>query len=259
MKNLIFVLLLLLVCSHVQSQTARFVDIAYIKSTSPDFIQSEKETWLNIHKQLIREGRKAAWYMYRVKYPAGSEKEYDYVRFNVFTDWKQVEAPYAGLNEIIKKVYPNGDPQEIIRKNQQSRELVWTQVFQVIDEAANKVKQPSKFIVLNEMRTVPGSEGEYVKLEVTYFKPFHVERIARGIMNNWSLYKPYLPYGTKYESDYVTMNGYNTWEDITKNNPPDVWAKVHGNVNFNEIHDKILSKRITVNNELWELVAFVAE
>jgi hypothetical protein len=109
---------------------------------------------------------------------------------------------------------------------------------------------------VNEVKTVPGQEGEYVKMETTYFKPFHAERVSRGLMNNWSLYKPSLPYGTKHDHDYVTLNGYKTWDDIIKNPPSDVWGKVHGNVNFNEIHSKILEKRMTVNNELWELVAY---
>jgi hypothetical protein len=46
---------------------------------------------------------------------------------------------------------------------------------------------------------------------------------------------------------------------MTANNPPDVWKKVHGDINFDEIHTKILSKRITVNNEVWELVASAVE
>ena len=109
------------------------------------------------------------------------------------------------------------------------------------------------------MKTIPAHANEYVKMELTYFKPFHMERVARGIMSNWSLYRPALPYGDKYEYDYVTLNGYATWEDITKNNPPDVWKKVHGDLNFDEIHNKILSMRNTINNELWELVAFAVE
>jgi len=237
---------------------SKYISMAFIKSKSPDFTQSE-EIWSSVHSQLIKEGKKVGWYLYRVKYPVGSSVAYDYVRFNVFTDWKQVEAPYAGVNDVIKKVYPAVNVMEFNKKTDQTREVVWEQLFQVIDEATNKIKEPSKFIVVNQMKTVKGEEGEYVKLERTYFKPFHVERVARGVMNNWGLYKPAIPYGEKYEYDYVTLNGFSTWDAIIANNPPDVWKKVHGEANFDEIHNKILAKRITVNNELWELVAFAVE
>jgi len=254
--------IMVLICtsaSFSQSTKApKYVSIAFIRSKSPDFMTMEKEFWVPVHQQLVKEGRKAAWYMYRVKYPTGTGISYDYIRFNVFTDWKQAEAPYAGLDEIIKKVHPNGGA-DISKKSGQTREVVWEQLFQVIDEAAIKIKQPSKYIVVNQMKSVAGSESEYVNLEITYFKPFHVERVARGVMTNWSLYKTAIPYGDKYEFDYMTLNGYPSWEDITKNNPPDVWSKVHGNLNFDEIHSKILSKRNTINNELWELVAFAVE
>ena len=232
--------------------------MAFLKSNSDEFLKMEKEVWKPVHTQIIKEGKKIAWYMYRVKYPAGEKPAYDYVRFNVYSDWNQVLAPYEGVNDIIKKVHPGMNVPDFLKETAQSRKLAWEQLFEVIDEAVTKVNQPSQFIVVNQMKTIAGAESEYVNLERTYFKPFHAERVAIGIMNNWGLYKPVMPYGNKYEYDYVTLNGFSTWEDIMKNNPPGPWQKAHGNLNFNEIHDKILQKRITVNNELWELVAFAA-
>lgn len=249
----------LTISSFCQNTAApKYVSIAFIRSKSADFLTLEKEQWVPVHHQLIRDGKKIAWYMYRVKYPAGTKKDYDYVRFNVFAEWKQAEAPYAELPETLKKVHPRLNADEFNKKVNDSREIVWEQLHQVIDEAVI-AKAPSQYIIVNEVKTVAGQESEYVKMEITYFKPFHAERVSRGLMNNWSLYKPVLPYGEKYDHDYVTLNGYKTWEDITKNPPASVWQKVHGDVNFNEVHSKILEKRITVNNEVWELVAFATE
>ena len=264
MKKEFLVLLsgiVMLICTgNAFSQDVKpaYVSIAFIRSKTPDYLTLEKEFWIPVYQQLIKEGRKTAWYMYQVKYPVGTRADYDYIRFTVFTDWKQTEAPYADMEKVIKKVYREGES-GISRKSEQAREIVWEQLFQVIDEAVVKIKEPSKYIVANQVKTVAGSESEYVKMEITYFKPFHAERVARGVMTNWSLYKAAVPYGDKYEFDYMTLNGFANWEDITKNNPPDVWSKVHGHLNFNEIHDKILSKRNTVNNEVWELVAFAVE
>src|SRR5688572_13148343 len=232
----------------------KYVDIAFIKSTASDFVSVEKKMWVPVHQQLIKDGKKIGWYLYRVKYPTGTDAGYNYVRFNVFAEWKQAEAPYAGVAKTIKKVHPNLDTTAFGKNTSQSREILWEQLFQVIDEAAAKVNQPSKYIVVNQVKSVAGAEGEYVKMERTYFKPFHTERVARSVMNNWSLYKPIMPYGEKYPYDYVTLNGFSTWDQITANNPPDVWKKVHGDLNFDQIHTQILQKRITINNEVWELV-----
>lgn len=242
------------------SRPPKYISMAFIKSRSEDFLLMEKKEWVQVHQQLIKEGKKIAWYLYRVKYPGGSSAGYDYVRFDVFADWKQVEAPNGNAGATTQIVHPNLDVSDFTQKTAQCGEIVWEQLFEVVDEAFNKVNEPSKYIVVNQVKTVQGAESEYVKLERTYFKPFHAERVTIGIMNNWSLYRPMLPYGDKYAYNYVTMNGFSSWEDIIKNNPPGPWQKAHGNTNFNEIHDEILSKRVTINNELWELVAFaVAE
>lgn len=241
-----------------QNSAPKYVDMAFIKSKSPDFIALEKEQLTAVHRQLIKEGKKVAWLLYKVKFPTGAQAPYDYVRFNVLTDWKQTEASGASLQDAFKKVYPNVDVIEFNKKAAQSHEIVWEQLFQIIDEAVT-TKEPSQFIIVNQVKSVAGEESEYVKMERTYFKPFHAERVKAGVMTNWSLYKTSLPYGTKYEYDYVTLNGFKTWEDIIRNPPAGTWEKVHGKLNFDEIHTKILSKRMTVNNELWELVAYATE
>jgi hypothetical protein len=255
---LVTILLSVPIISTAQTAAPKFVSILYVKSKSAEFLATEKELWAPVHKQFISEGKKIAWYLYRVKYPRGTKAEYDYVRFNIFSDWKQAEAPYAGLENVVKKVHPNLTAEELSKKTDQEREIVWEQLHQVIDEAVI-TKKPAQYIIVNEVKTVPGSESDYVKMEVKYFKPFHAERASRGLMNNWSLYKLFQPYGDKFDHDYVTLNGFNNWDDITKNPPSSVWEKVHGNLNFNQIHSQILAKRITVNNELWELVAYATE
>lgn len=247
-------------CQNLFSQTSapRYISIAFIKSKTDEFLTLEKDRWAAIHNQSIKDGKKSAWYLYDVKYPGGEKAHYDYVQFIVFENWKQVEMSGNDVDETIKKIHPKLNVAEFKVKTNQSHEIVWEQLYEVMDEAVTKPDRPSEYVVVNQVKTMAGAENEYVRLERTYFKPFHAERVAIGIMDNWGLYKPVFPYGSKYEYDYVTLNGYATWEDIMKNNPPGPWKKAHGDVNFNEIHSKILSLRMTVNNELWKLVTYSA-
>lgn len=259
-KRIVFPAFLFLICVSVlqlyaqTGKTPKYISLTFIKSTSDEFLTVANQ-WTPVHNQLVNDGRKLGWYLYKVKYPGGKNAQYDFVMFNVFEDWKQAESPANGIDAIIPKVLPGKDATVFRKSTDQTHEIVWEHLLSVIDEAVTKVHEPSKYIIVNQVKTVPGAGGEYVNLERTYFKPFHAERVAIGIMHNWGLYKPILPYGEKYEYDYVTLNGYATWEDIMKTNPPGPWKKAHGNLGFDEIHSKILSKRITVNNELWELVA----
>lgn len=257
-KYKIGILTLLIVCfpslSHAQS--ASYISVAYIKSTADNFLDNEKKYWVPIHQQLIKEGKKQAWVLYKVKYPEGAHADYNYVRLNVLTDWSHVEDPYAGLNSVIKKVHPKLNAKKFYKATNASRKLIWTQLYRLIGEAREKPGKPPAYIVSNEMKVVAGSEARYRELELGYFKPFHIERVKAGLMNNWQLLQTAMPYGEKYTTDYVTFNGFDSWAAINKNNPPDMWQRAHGDTDFDTIHDEIRMRRLTVNNEIWELVAY---
>lgn len=233
-----------------------FLSIAYIKSRSDDFLQNEKQFWLPVHQQMVKEGKKQAWLLYRVKYPEGTSAPYNYVRFNLLKDWRQAENYSTGLDRLVSAVHQGKNLRKALAKTEASRDIVWTQLFELLGQANNDITKPAKFIVVNAMKLLPGAQARYLELERDYFMPFHAERARRGVMNNWQLYRALMPYGEKYESDYVTFNGFDNWEDIRKSNPPDIWKTVHGKVEFDKVHDEILELRITVNNELWELVAY---
>src|SRR5215831_15752407 len=217
MKTLFcFVALSLCANGRIFSQnpdSSRYIEVIYIKSASADFERMVKETWKLSNRQLISDGKKSGWYFYRIKYPRGEKADYDYVVVNAFHDWNLLTS--SNDYSIEKGV------------------VIWKQLFRMMGMAVGHESKPSKYLIANEVKTVAGQEGEYVKMEQTYFKPFHTARAAEGIMNNWGLYKREIPYGEKFTSDYVTFNGYATWEDITKQNPPTAWKTAHGNLNFN--------------------------
>jgi hypothetical protein len=258
----LFVTLLILCVGKVFSQnpdSSRYIEVIYIKSLSTDFEKLEREIWKPINKQLIADGKKSGWYFYKIKYPQGAKAEYEYVVVSAFREWSLLALSASDIIAAIKKANLNLTLESIVKSTGEKRVLVWTQLFRMQGMAVGHEAKPSKYLIANEVKTVAGQESEYVKMEQTYFKPFHTARAAEGIMNNWGLYKREMPYGEKFASDYVTFNGYTTWEDITKQNPPTAWKTAHGNLNFNEVHHKILSNRQTVNVECWELLDYAVK
>jgi len=262
MKILCFIALTLCAGVELFSQnpdSSRYIEAIYMKSTSPDFEKLQREVWKPINKQLIADGKRSGWYFYKVKYPQGIKAEYEYVVVSACKDWSLLTPSANDIVTAIKKTNLDQTLESIIKTTAERRTLVWTQLFRMQGLAVGHETKPSKFLIANEVKTVAGQESEYVKMEQAYFKPFHTARAAEGIMNNWGLYKREMPYGEKFASDYVTFNGYATWEDITKQNPPTAWKTAHGNLNFNEVHEKILSKRQTVNVECWELLDYAVK
>ena len=257
-----FVALVLCASGKVIAQnpdSSRYIEVIYMKSTSPDFEKLQREIWKPINKRLIADGKRSGWYFYKIKYPQGAKAEYEYAVVSACREWSLLTPSASDIVTAIKKANLDLTLESIIKSTSEKRTLVWTQLFRMQGMAVGHEAKPSKYLIANEVKTVAGQESEYVKMEQTYFKPFHTARAAEGIMNNWGLYKREMPYGEKFASDYVTFNGYSTWEDITKQNPPTAWKAAHGNLNFNEVHDKILSKRQTVNVECWELLEYAVK
>lgn len=239
--------------------SSKFIDVSYIKSKSADYAKFEIDIWKPVNHEMIKAGKKSGWYLYKLKYPQGATADYDYVTVNVFPQWDQLVLSADDFAETLKKMNSKLSVDSLLRKTDAMGNVVWRQLFRLMGQAVAKEMAPSKFVIANEVKSVAGQEGEYVNMELTYFRPFHTARAAEGIMNNWGLYKREMPYGEKYPYDYVTFNGYASWNDITKQNPPTAWKKVHGDLNFNEIHSKILSKRMTINVECWELIDFAVK
>ncbi|MEP7323806.1 MAG: hypothetical protein ABI761_17905 [Saprospiraceae bacterium] len=259
-SKVFFLFALMISISHIgiaqNPDASKYIEAIYIKSKNSDYLSIEKNYWKKYHTSIIQAGKQSGWYVYKVKYPTGDQASYDYVVINAYKSWNDLVPSPDISSAAVKIALPANEADAIKAKFELSRSIIWKQVFSLSGQAVEKEVKPSKFIIANEMKVLPGMESEYVKLELTYFKPFHTARAAEGIMNNWGLYKRALPYGDQYPYDYITFNGYATWDDITKQNPPTAWKKVHGDLNFNDIHNLTLSKRQTINVECWELVEY---
>lgn len=189
--------------------SSKYIEVSYIKSKSIDFVKFERETWKLIRQQMIKDGRQSGWYFYKLKYPQGTTTDYDYVTVNVFPEWSQLDLP-QDLPAALKKINSKLKADSLMKRTSAMANVVWKQLFRLMGQAVAKEQTPSKFIIANEVKSVTGQEGEYVNMELTYFRPFHTARAGEGIMNNWGLYKREIPYGEKYPYDYVTYNGYAT-------------------------------------------------
>lgn len=191
-----------------------------------NYLQIESPTQL----QIAHNASKGSSQLYKRHYPQGKRGDYSYILIRTFDNWRGAET--VNLDDA----------------------LAWSSLYTLEGEATKETKHPAAFLVVNEMQVHAGKQSRYLELELSYFKPFHTERVNAGVMNNWQLLRRDFPYGSVYRSDYLTLNGFDSWEDIKKNNPPDIWKKAHGDVDFNLIHDEILGLRDTVNIEIWKRV-----
>jgi hypothetical protein len=256
MKKILLLLIFSITAIAQNPNASKYIQISYLKSSSYDFLDMELSVWKPVRDKQIEMGDMEAWYLYKVKYPTGSNASYDFIAVNVYADWEQLG---SNGQDYFRQVHGD-EADDLLASSDERGTEVWNQVLEFIGQAVEIEKEPSKYLQVNEMKVKPSEIKDYVNLELKYFKPFLSAKAKSGLMNNWSLYRCFMPNGEKYQSNFIIFEGYSKWNDVTTQNPSNLWRSIHGAIDFTEIQEKTAGIGVLINNELWELVDFkVAE
>ncbi len=107
------------------------VDFMKVEPGDQDrYVEVETEWWKPVHAERIRQGSMHSWSLYRVRYPDGTAKEYDFVTVNVFDTFADSELdPFAFLAEV----HPDADTAAIEEETLASRRMVRGEIWYRID------------------------------------------------------------------------------------------------------------------------------
>ena len=96
-----------------------------------EYVKTEREVWKPIHQAWVNDGKLASWGLWGLVMPGGTSNTHDYVTSNAHTSYKAM----AELNyeETFKKVYPGKDMQAIFDATGKTRDLVRSEVWEMID------------------------------------------------------------------------------------------------------------------------------
>jgi hypothetical protein len=116
----------------------KYIQVDYMKvqpANENDYVKLEQEQWKPIHQERIKQGKIRSWYFFGVGFPSGSETKYNFVTVNTFDQWGQLENPYADSVPMVQKVHPGTNIDEFLTRTSKARELVRTEVWELIDQA----------------------------------------------------------------------------------------------------------------------------
>jgi len=118
--------------------------------------------------------------------------------------------------------------------------------------AAAQAENRTLYLQIDYMRVPPGGNNEYLQMEQELYKPIHRERVRRGLIVDWSVYRvllasPDTPY------NFATINVY---DDIAKlaNSYQGVLSAVQ---DMDALMERTLAAREIVHTELWQVVESV--
>lgn len=234
---------------RAQIDSTMYLALDCMKSTSPDYVNAEREIWQPMHQEMVDQGKKLSWALFAVEY--GSRAECDYYTVNRYMGTASLDARYDDLGTIFNKVHPEASIGEAFARTDASRKVVWTQLYAVVGGIPPK---SFKYVHVNRMLADDGEA--YVKQEMTMFKPVHEALIADGVTAGWLVYRLVSPVGSAMGYNFGTV-------DFADHAGPIPFGryvrKVHPDVDMQQFFEQVQNAREHVLGETWRLAARTTE
>lgn len=120
------------------------------------YLDLEKKVWKKIHQERMKQGKITGWWLYSVRYPGGTDTEYDFITVNRVKGWNAIDSFYSGWGNayrtLSKEEAAFADSTEMIR------DLVRTEVLSYENGAFKPdfEKNPPHYLVINYMDVPDG-------------------------------------------------------------------------------------------------------
>lgn len=259
MKRLACFFAVLFIAGTVFAQGNPIMEIAYMKvppNGAEEYISMEREIWKPVHQERINNGKLLGWYLLRVEYPGGSNADYNFVAVNIYPSIADLDDPYAGIE--WKAIHPAVDAGQLMERTDASRNMVHTEVFELIDEAIPG--QPDvmpRYIAVNKMLTPVGGNVDYEAMERRIWKPLHQERIRQQRMEDWMLLRRILPNGTRWNYNYITWDAYASYLDFNLPFQEETFDRIHPNKRMDKTMENTIEQRTHFAQEMWSVIDYL--
>ncbi|NRA18840.1 MAG: hypothetical protein HRU04_25435 [Oceanospirillaceae bacterium] len=216
-----------------------------MKVKSQNYLSVEKDMWLPMHQELVNQGKKNNWALYRVLY--GDRSNCDYYVIESYIGEEQLSEAHDSLGEIFKKVHPGQNIEEAMEKTESSRDMAATSLWVNIDTVGIK---PHTFVTVNWMNAK--EPDKYISLERNIWKPIHQELSDKGHIAGWGLYALASPRGSLQGYNFATVDSSNRLGPLPIEK---VLKSVYPNKNISDIFAETSAVRDDVYSQTWIKIA----
>lgn len=100
------------------------------------YLDVEKTIWKPVHNEFIKAGSRVGWSLWSATFPSGSGLDYQFSTVNYFSDFSKIGM--ANYTDAFAKAHPGKDINELSKKTGDSRDLVKSELWEVVDEIWKK-------------------------------------------------------------------------------------------------------------------------
>ncbi len=113
--------------------TWKYLEMQYMKAEpgkGGEYLRAVRELWKPIHEERVKKGLILAWGIAGMRYPAGANREYDYVTATYYDRFAALEQPYEGID--------SSKLDEAGQRSAATRKLVRGEVWTLLDRVAGQ-------------------------------------------------------------------------------------------------------------------------
>lgn len=227
-------------------------------SQMSEYLTLELDIWKELHRERYDKGIIRSWDFYSV-FSGEPDAPYNFIAVNVFDDFSKID--YFDLESIIREVYPDKDPDALMERTRQAREVVRTEIWQVngriMDE--NQSTPGGDYLTINYFDARGGS-GEHAEMELDFWGRIHETRIDRDILNSWAMYTLLYPGGDVRNYTYSTIDYYDRIGDLREPVGMTLARVAHPNLSdeqLDEMFTRTGASRTLYKTEVWKRLGSV--
>ena len=252
---MISVLLLLPSASFAQSEAPRlYARLTMLKATEgkerefENFVRESIKPLQDLRRQ---SGELVLWIFFKVHF-AGQADAYNYVGVGYYPTWAKTDQ--EPLVDLLRQSNPNADVEGFTRRQSELRSVVGESIFSQLEAIEPNPPVPSRYVRIDYMKSKPGKQMDYLKIERNDWMPLHQRLITEAQSSGWGLWQVVFPGGSASRYDYVTSNRYTTYDQVLGADYEAMFKKLTPAKNVNDIFNRTTQSRDLVKSELWEVV-----
>jgi hypothetical protein len=268
MKTFFFVLTLTLGCflfnQNIYAQApagdTEYVIVEYMKVKPgmwDKYMECEK-VWKLIHQERVKAGYIKGWELEQVIFPSGTNSEYDFLTITHLKNWKAIDdLNGTWTDEIWAKLTSKLTPEQKKMANDAAdyRDLVKREIWTAGDMVFAPGNAKHRYIVENFMKIPDGGWEDWMDMESKFVKPVHKKSVELGTRAGWLMGFMVLPRGGDYSYDASTLDFYDSWEQMGKDEGKS-WEAIYPDMTDGQITTLINDTRKIVKTEVRMLVDF---
>lgn len=228
------------------------VDYMKIKPGMQEKYLECEAAWKLVHEYRKKQGLILGWQLDQVVFPAGTGTEYDYMTITQYKNWKAMGADWTTWYEDALKTLP-ADLREVAENANLYRDLVKSEIWTGGERVSAPGSSKPKYFVENYMSIPADGWDDWEEMETKFVLPVHKKNIELGNRAGWFIGYLVMPRGDSYPYQASTVDTYDNWEDIGKNES-EAWEMVYPGMSEERIWGKIEPTRTIVKTEIRMLV-----